>query len=188
MAQGKCATSLSNYTSVPAAVNEGEQRIGIALMGKVLMRIRRTPKCSQLWIFQRPSHSESNMTHVRQCERKMLSGFGRCACMPSTKFSDKQVAEWDKQQVFRIAVNTEEQKSVSCSSFYCNVKPPSVFHITLPHFYYHTQNMPSSTILLTVLSSSHVCNSWSILRCAIRYKSQSLLIITLKINCVFLKK
>lgn len=47
------ATSHSNYTSVCAVVNEGEQRFGIILMGKALMRIPWTANASSSEFFSR---------------------------------------------------------------------------------------------------------------------------------------
>lgn len=71
MARGKCATSLSNYTSVRVVVNEGERCIGIALMGKALMRILRTPNAPSSEYF-------STLQILRATSRMFNNVKGRC--------------------------------------------------------------------------------------------------------------
>lgn len=73
MAQGKRASSLSNYTWVCAGVNRKVCR-GTAGMSKALMRILWTPNARLSEYFSRRQHFQSRVTRV---ETKMLPDFGR---------------------------------------------------------------------------------------------------------------
>ncbi len=142
---------LSNYTSVHAVVNEGEQCTGIALMGKALMRILWTPNppCSEYFSSPLISRAASSMfSNVKGRCFQILEGV---LCMPSTKFPQfpyKPVGDCDKQVFWKASTYSKYREAAwrLSAALACAVmwrRPSvwlSVFPVVLQYWLQHNQN------------------------------------------------
>lgn len=113
MAQGKRASSLSNYTWVCAGVNREVCR-GVTGVSKALMRILWTPSARLSEYFSRCQHFESLVTRV---QTKMLPDFGQ---LPTASTALPQRPHGCTYSWLYFSANMIE-KTVGRSTLRCNV-------------------------------------------------------------------